>query len=144
MVEKINVKSHRRQTASGSTKVEAYTRLVDMEQKIAKLKLREKEALQDGDEIAVDEFKIHGDNVQDVYKNSYKPITINLEKKQKDGTYDSNLALISYRRHADNVIKDYERVYGTSGNPSKATRDLLAIQYRNEFETEYKAGNTFT
>ena len=45
MVEKINVKSHTRKTTSGSTKVEAHTRLVDSETKEAMKKLKEKEAM---------------------------------------------------------------------------------------------------
>ena len=43
MVEKINVKSHTRKTPSGSTKVEAHTRLVDTEVKTAMKKLKAKE-----------------------------------------------------------------------------------------------------
>ena len=67
MVEKINVKSHTRKTSSGSTKVEAHTRLVDTETKEAMKKLKKKEIQED--------------------KNSKKYY---LEFRRNDGTYYSS------------------------------------------------------
>ena len=146
MVEKINVKSHTRKTPSGSTKVEAHTRLVDSEVETAKLKMKEKEALQNADMIAVDELMMYGDNTQQLYNNSFVPIMKNLQKKYDKGQYDKYKATKLWKFHADRIAQAYTKEFDIAGSSSYGTftptdRLALAVKYRDEYQESLEVGD---
>lgn len=98
------------------------------------------------DEDAARKLELFIENDSDLYRQSEQPIIKNLVKKKKKGIYDHYLATKLWRYHADRGAQKYAKVFGSSGQKwfkmfNVPTRNKVALDFTDHFETEYALGN---
>ena len=97
------------------------------------------------DEIAAREISLFADNDSDLYRQSRKPILINLSKKYKKGTFKTDLAAKLWVYYIENAMKKYHKIYGGKGSWSTllkpSDRKLLAMEYAIDTLREFELGN---
>ena len=97
------------------------------------------------DEIAAKEISLFADNDSDLYRQSRKPILINLSKKYKKGTFKIDLAAKLWVYYIENGMKKYHKLYGGRGSWSTllkpSDRKLLAMEYAIDTLREFELGN---
>jgi hypothetical protein len=92
------------------------------------------------------EISLYADNDADLYRQSRRPILINLSKKYKKGTFKVDLASKLWVYYIENALKKYQKEFGNK-NQSWSTlmkpsdRKLLAMEYAIDTLNEFNLGN---
>lgn len=95
---------------------------------------------QKADEIASRELELYTENDAELYRQQMTPIEKNLDKKYKNGTYDSEKALVAFTYLVDNSAKKYSKDFSNDGDHkyifNKATRIATARKLRDNYEDD--------
>jgi len=92
------------------------------------------------------EISLYADSDADLYRQSRRPILINLSNKYKKGTFKVDLASKLWVYYIENALKKYQKEFG-SKNQSWSTlmkpsdRKLLAMEYAIDTLNEFNLGN---
>lgn len=91
------------------------------------------------------EISLFADNDADLYRQSRRPILINLSKKFKKGTFKVDLASKLWVYYIENAMKKYHKEFIKRGTWSSllkpADRKLLAMEYAIDTLNEFNLGN---
>jgi len=106
-------------------------------------KMRTKHAGYDTDESVADELKLYMDNESDLYDNKLRSIYPGLVRKLAAGRYNSEMAVAAFAYLVERGAKKYAREFGTSEREwsqmfPKNIRQMVATEYRDEFESEVR------
>jgi hypothetical protein len=102
-------------------------------------------------ESVVAELKMFTENDGDIYRSTTTSILKNLTTKKAQGKYDSDRAVQAFMYLAEAGARKYSQEFGSgesriTGSPwhemfPMAVRRAAAIQWRDEFEEEFRSGN---
>ncbi len=91
------------------------------------------------------ELKLFIENDADLYRQQTTPIIKNLTAKKASGKYNRDLAVKLFMYLAEAGAKKYEKEFMTPGTWHKvftpAIRKEICIEWRDEFEEEFKNGS---
>jgi len=97
------------------------------------------------DPDAAREISLFADNDSDLYRQSRKPILINLSKKYQKGTFKIDLAAKLWVYYIENAMKKYQKDLGSRQSWTTllkpADRKLLAMEYAIDTLREFELGN---
>jgi hypothetical protein len=92
------------------------------------------------------EISLYADNDADLYRQSRRPILINLSNKYKKGTFKVDLASKLWVYYIENALKKYQKEFGNKNQSwstlmKPADRKLLAMEYAIDTLNEFNHGN---
>lgn len=99
----------------------------------------------EADTAGARELKLYIDNDGQLHRQQHEPIIKNLTKKMEKGTYDREKAVTAFENLADTGAQKYGKEFGEGGKAGlrmfdPATRHEAAVQLRDSFEAEARAG----
>jgi hypothetical protein len=92
------------------------------------------------------EISLYADNDADLYRQSRRPILINLSNKFKKGTFKVDLASKLWVYYIENALKKYQKEFGNKNQSwsslmKPSDRKLLAMEYAIDTLNEFNHGN---